>query len=274
MMHLTIIRKNGKRYKLSQETGYHVLYFRPDSIKVNSISDKVDGRPGAVSSGIEVEGRLIRTSIVFEAYDFPDYALKRNEFFQILDSREDFYVIYSEEPGKRWLVRANQFTPEPLTRVWGQCDIILESDFPYAESIGTTMNSFTFDSNLWQIGQGLIAEDTKYHHNTTSFRIYNAGDVLIDPKCMPLKIKYKGKSNNLSIKNVTTGDLWSYTGSTTTLNDVITLDGVRAYRNVLGSIFKNTNWGLIRLKPGWNDFVLTGTIGAFEVEFDFRFYYL
>ncbi|MGQ0441021.1 phage tail family protein, partial [Bacillus sp. B-TM1] len=72
MMHLTIIRKNGKRYKLSQETGYHVLYFRPDSIKVNSISDKVDGRPGAVSSGIEVEGRPIRTSIVFEAYDFPD----------------------------------------------------------------------------------------------------------------------------------------------------------------------------------------------------------
>ncbi|MGR5971192.1 phage tail domain-containing protein [Bacillus cereus] len=119
MMHLTIIRKNGKRYKLSQGTGYHVLYFRPDSIKVNSISDKIDGRPGNVNSGTEVEGRTIRTSIVFEAYDFPDYALKRNEFFQILDSREDFYVIYSEEPGKRWLVKANQFTPEPLTRVWG-----------------------------------------------------------------------------------------------------------------------------------------------------------
>lgn len=274
MMHLTIIRKNGKRYKLSQETGYHVLYFRPDSIKVNSISDKVDGRPGTVSSGIEVEGRPIRTSIVFEAYDFLDYALKRNEFFQILDSREDFYVIYSEEPGKRWLVRANQFTPEPLTQVWGQCDIILESDFPYAESIGTTMDSFTFDSNLWQIGQGLIAEDTKYVHNTTSFRIYNAGDVLIDPKCMPLKIRYKGRSNNLSIRNATTGDIWSYTGTTTTPNSIIALDGVKAYRSVIGSIFKDTNWGLITLKPGWNDFVLTGTTGEFEVDFDFRFYYL
>lgn len=272
MMHLTIIRKNGKRYKLSQETGYHVLYFRPDSIKVNSISDKVDGRPGAVSSGIEVEGRLIRTSIVFEAYDFPDYALKRNEFFQILDSREDFYVIYSEEPGKRWLVRANQFTPEPLTRVWGQCDIILESDFPYAESIGTTMDSFTFDSNLWQIGQGLIAEDTKYVHNTTSFRIYNAGDVVIDPKNIALRIRYIGPSKNLTIKNVTTGDVWSYTGESASGN-VIELNGVKATKNGT-SIFSATNWGLIKLKSGWNDFILTGATGNFKIEFDFRFYYL
>lgn len=272
-MHLIIERLSGKRYKLSKETGYIVLKFRPESIKVNKQRESMMGRPPIVTDK-EIEGRPIHTEILFTSYDFFDQVLKRNEFFQILDSREDFYVISSEEPGKRWLVSAESFTPEPVSITLGKCEIVLYSESPYSESIGTTMDPMTFDSNLWQIGQGLIAEDTQYHHTTTSFRIYNAGDVLIDPKHMPLKIKYKGKSNNLTIKNNTTGDIWNYTGVTTTLNDVITLDGVRAYRNVLGSIFKNTNWGLITLKPGWNDFVLTGTTDAFEVEFDFRFYYL
>ncbi|MCQ6530657.1 phage tail family protein [Bacillus mycoides] len=272
-MHLIIERKNGKRYKLSKETGYIVLKFRPESIKVNRQRESLNGRP-PVSIGTEIEGRSIHTELLFTVYDFPDHVLKRNEFFQILDSREEFYVIFSEEPGKRWLVSAEAFTPESVTTTLGKCNIVLYSDSPYAESIGKTTDPMTFDSNLWQIGQGLIAEDTKYIHNTTSFRIYNAGDVTIDPKSIPLKITYRGMSNNLSIKNVTTGDLWNYTGITTTGLDVITLDGVKAYRNVVGSIFGNTNWGLITLKPGWNDFVLTGATGDFEIKFDFRFYYL
>ncbi|MED0876553.1 phage tail family protein [Bacillus mobilis] len=272
-MHLIIQRKNGKRYKLSKETGYIVLKFRPESIKVTRQRESISGRP-PVSIGTEIEGRSIHTELLFTAYDFPDHVLKRNEFFQILDSREEFYVIFSEEPGKRWLVSAEAFTPEPVTTTLGRCEIVLYSESPYAESIGKTTDQITFDSNLWQIGQGLIAEDIKYTHSTLAFRIYNAGDVTIDPRSMDLKIKYKGRSNNLSIKNVNTGDLWNYTGVTTTANDVITLDGVRAYRNVLGSIFKNTNWGLITLKPGWNEFELAGPIGDFKIEFDFRFYYL
>ncbi|RWS44122.1 phage tail family protein [Bacillus mycoides] len=272
-MYLTIEKMNGKQYKLSKETGYIVLKFRPESIKVNRQRESMRGRPSIVTSK-EVEGRPIHVEILFESYDFPDYALKRNEFFQILDSREEFYVIYSEEPGKRWLVSAEAFTPENVTITVGKCNIVLYSESSYAESIGKTTDQMTFDSNLWQIGQGLIAEDTKYIHNTTSFRIYNAGDVTIDPRSFPLKITYKGISNNLSIKNATTGDYWNYTGITTTEHDIITLDGVKAYRNVVGSIFGKTNWGLITLKSGWNDFVLTGATGDFKIEFDFRFYYL
>lgn len=272
-MHLIIERKNGKRYKLSKETGYIVLKFRPESIKVNRQRESVSGR-SPVSIGTEIEGRPIHTELLFTSYDFFDHVLKRNEFFQILDSREEFYVISSEEPGKRWLVSAEAFTPEPVTMTLGRCEMVLYSESPYAESIGKTTDPMTFDSNLWQIGQGLIAEDTKYIHNTTSFRIYNAGDETIDPRAFPLKITYKGVSNNLSIKNVTTGDLWSYTGSTASENDVITLDGVKSSQTSVGSIFGKTNWGLITLKPGWNDFVLTGTSGSFEIKFDFKFYYL
>ncbi|GAB6483386.1 phage tail family protein [Bacillus cereus] len=274
---LKIIKENGEEFVIASNNDMEVLNFLPPSPFYNVQYEKLDGRHGQIEVGGSFDARdNIRAQILFYSRDIWDFYLFRNEIFKLFASQDPFYIITNREPGKRWKVRvASAYEIEPKAfGQYGEFNIVFKSASSFCESIGTTMDPMTFDSNLWQIGQGLIAEDIKYHHNTTSFRIYNAGDVLIDPKCMPLKIKYKGKSNNLSIKNNTTGDFWNYTGVTTTLNDVITLDGVRAYRNVLGSIFKNTNWGLITLKPGWNDFVLTGTTGAFEVEFDFRFYYL
>ncbi|WP_242264875.1 phage tail family protein [Bacillus cereus group sp. BfR-BA-01422] len=270
----TIVQRfDGKVYKL-EEIGIITRDFNPSSPSPKHNSEEMEGRNGAIDFGTVYEPRKINCSFYLKAYDMWDYALLRDEVFKIFDSRQPFYIIDARNPGKRWRVKCNGSYDIEQQRMYGFFDIEFISFSSFAESIGTTMDDFTFDGDLWQIGQGLIAEDTKYHHTTTSFRIYNAGDVTIDPRSMPLKIKYKGKSNNLTIKNNTTGDLWSYNGVTTTLNDVITLDGVKAYRNVLGSIFKNTNWGLITLKPGWNDFVLTGATDAFEVEFDFRFYYL
>lgn len=270
----TVQTLSGQKYVL-EELGIMTRDFNPQSSSPVHNFENVENRHGTIDRGTVYGQRTINCSFYFKAVDMWDYALLRDEVFRLFDSREAFYIIDQRNPGKRWLVKCNASYNIEQNWKYGFFEIdFVTVKLPFAESIGTTMDSFDFDSELWQLGQGLVAEDTKYVHNTTSFRIYNAGDVLIDPKCMPLKIKYKGKSNNLSIKNVTTGDLWNYTGSTTTERDVITLDGVRAYRNVLGSIFKNTNWGLITLKPGWNDFVLAGATDGFRIDFDFRFYYL
>ncbi|PEQ05498.1 phage tail family protein [Bacillus toyonensis] len=270
-MHLIIEKMNGERYKLSKETGYILLKFRPESVKVKKLNERISGGP-LINLGTEIDGRSIHVEILFISYDFPDHVLKRNDFFEILDSREDFYVIYSEEPGKRWLVSAEGFTPEPVSRTLGRCELVLYSTSPYSESIGTTVDPFTFDSNLWQIGQGLIAEDIKYTHSTSTFSIYNAGGVGINPRYIPLLITFKGASTNLKIKNKTTGDEWFYTGNTST-NDTIRLDQVRFTKNSL-SIVRDTNKKLITLNPGFNDFEITGATDAFSISFDFRFYYL
>ncbi|MEG7877477.1 phage tail family protein [Bacillus cereus group sp. Sample62] len=274
---LTIAKSNGQEFFMSSNNDIKVLMFLPSSPIFNAQYEKIPGRHGDIDlpgGSFEAQDN-IKSRIFFRSRDIYDFYLFRDEIFRLFASQEPFYITTNREPGKRWKVRvASRYEIEPKGNgSYGVFDITFKSASPFCESIGTTLDSFTFDSELWQIGQGLMAEDTKYIHNTTSFRIYNAGNVTIDPKSMGLKIKYKGKSNNLSIKNVTTGDLWSYAGVTTTERDVITLDGVKAYRNVLGSIFKNTNWGLITLNPGWNDFVLTGATGDFKIEFDFRFYY-
>lgn len=122
----------------------------------------------------------------------------------------------------------------------------------------------------------LVEDETevepKYEFTTSTFSIYNAGDTTIDPRYYPLLITFVGSSTNLSIKNETTSETWSYTG-TTISTDTIKLDGVKSFKGST-SIFANANRKLITLKPGWNDFTITGATGSFTITFDFKFYYL
>ncbi|MDR4983581.1 phage tail family protein [Bacillus cereus] len=264
--------KNGKVLDLYNKDLW-VESFRIFSPSPEHETETIKGRHGSIHYGTTLKDRKITSTISAEAFDFVDFDLFRDEIFRIFNPLEKFYIIRDLQPGKRMEVSVDsEFDIDYVTLEDGEftIDFIIHSVF--LESVGTTMDPMTFESNLWQIGQGLIAEDTKYAHNTTSFRIYNAGDILIDPKNIPLKIRYIGPSKNLMIKNVTTGDVWSYTGETASGN-VIELNGVKATKNGT-SIFGATNWGLIKLKSGWNDFTLTGATGDFKIEFDFRFYYL
>ncbi|GAB6423409.1 phage tail family protein [Bacillus luti] len=264
--------KNGKVLDLDNKDLW-VESFRIFSPSPEHETESIKGRHGSIHYGTTLKDRKITSTISVEAFDFADFDLFRDEIFRIFNPLEKFYIIRDLQPGKRMEVSVDsEFDIDYVTLEDGEftIDFIIHSVF--LESVGTTMDPMTFDSNLWQIGQGLIAEDTNYIHNTTSFRIYNAGDVLIDPKNIPLRVRYIGPSKNLTIKNATTGDVWSYTGESASGN-VIELNGVKATKNGT-SIFGATNWGLIKLKSGWNDFILTGAIGDFKIEFDFRFYYL
>src|SRR5690606_1942383 len=201
-----------------------------------------------------------------------DYALARDEVFRIFDSKQPFYLLPDESPGKRILVKYD--SPYSMARVAdiGEFSLTFVSNDAYFESIGTTLDPKTFDAEVWQVGQGLTVDETKYTHTTKTFRIYNPGDVTIDPRKYPLLIEYKGESTNLSIENTTTGDMWSY-NEDTVANDIITLNGIRSFKNDV-SIFGDSNRKLITIAPGWNDFVIDGNIGNFEIKFNFRFYYI
>jgi phage-related protein len=255
----------------TEEYGIKLLTHSISSPSPRVVTEEIEGRDGYIEMGVTFDGRKIRASFFMYAFDKQDYPLLRNEVFRIFATKEKFY-FHEPNQKRRWLVRSNGFDPERFSPRGGTFEIEFSSPSPYAESIGTTLDPFTFDSELWQIGQGLEAEDLKYVHKTASFRIFNAGDIAIDPRVLPLKITFTGASTNLTITNQTTGDIWKYTG-TTQAGDTIMLDGVRSLKNGL-SIFGNTNRKLITIAPGWNDFTLTGVTDPFEISFDFRFYYL
>lgn len=268
-----IVTKAGATYDMAADFNVLVRSFSVSSPRPEFVTDEIDGRHGKVRMGKTWGSRKLTAVCALFAADSYDVALLRNDVFKALMTLDEFYLICDAEPGKRWKVEvANEWTPDRIGR-YGEFTVEFVSHGPFAESVGTTLDEKTFDAEKWQLGQGLIqADDMMYVHTATSFRIFNAGDETIDPRELPLKITYKGASTNLVIKNVTTAETWSYEG-TSNSGDNIVLDGIRSTKNGL-SIFAKTNRKLISMKPGWNDFTLEGTSGAFEITFDFRFYYL
>lgn len=262
-MDITIERLNGASYSLL-DYGIKTLDFQVDAPSPRVDSETIDGRDGFVDLGAVYDAREMRGSFFMSVLDDTDYVSLRNEVFRIFAGRERFYVIDSREPDKRWFVRSNGFSLEQLMSKKAQFEVEFTSANPYAESVATSI-----ETTAAIITGG---RTVKYSHNTAAFEIFNDSDVAIDPRKLPLIITFTGASTNLKIKNVTTGDEWAYTG-TTTASDEVKLDGIRSTKNGL-SIFRNTNRKLITLAPGWNDFTITGATGSFNISFDFRFYTL
>jgi hypothetical protein len=260
---LTIQRLNGASYSLS-DYGIKTLDFQIDAPSPRVNSETIDGRDGFVDLGAVYDAREMRGSFFMSVLDGTDFVSLRNDVFRMFAGREQFYVIDSREPGRRWFVRSNGFSVEQLVATKGTFEVDFISASPYAESVATSieMPAVTVTGG----------RTVKYAHNTTTFEVLNDSDVAIDPRERPLVITFKGASTNLKIENTTTGDVWTYTG-TTTASDEVKLDGIRSTKNGL-SIFRDTNYKLISIDTDWNDFMVTGASGSFTISIDFRFYTL
>lgn len=290
------ITKGLKATKLS-DIGVIAKDFIVSSIELEADDDKVEGRDGYFDNGASFGQRTIVVPFYFKAHDLLDVPLLRDELFRLVSDKKPFYVQemrrkkaanYSftkpneapvdsseehESFRKRYKVRLVNIVEIEQSLSYGEGELVFVSvGSPFAESEGTTLDPLTFTAEKWQVGQGLTLEEPKYAHNTTAFRIFNAGDVAVDPRDMPLEIIYRGKSNGLEIKNNTTSDVWKYNGTSSDTENIF-LSGIRSSKNNQSSIFKDTNKKLITLAPGWNDFTLSGTIGTFLISFEHRFYY-
>lgn len=286
----------GDTAKRLSDIGVIAKDFVVSSIEIEVDKDKLEGRDGYGDNGATFGERTIVVPFYYEAHDLLDVPLVRDEIFRLVLDKNPFYIqemrrkrrqsypfVKPSEPApslvddhelfqKRYKVRlANVFEIEQMLN-FGEGELVFVTvDTPFAESVGTTQNALTFPAAVWGIGLGLTLEEPKYDHNTTSFRIYNAGDVPVDPREMPLEIIYRGKSNNLSITNQTTGDTWQYNGTTSDTENIF-IRGVQSFKNST-SVFIHTNKKLITLAPGWNDITLSGTSGVFLISFNHRFYY-
>lgn len=218
--------------------------------------------------------RLINATIDIEGVDGIDLDLFRDELFEIFHPLEEFYIVRDLQPGKRMKVRVSEsFNMEYITPEDGTFTIVFEMLDAFFESIGTTLTPFEWDADKWQWGMGIPYNDGhKYEHTTSTFKIYNFGNIKINPRSMDLLITIKATTSSyIELINKTTGETFRYNG-TLTANDTLRLDGIRTTKNSL-SAFRDTNKKLITLVPGVNDFEVKGATVE-RISFDFRFYYL
>ncbi|MRX54706.1 phage tail family protein [Bacillus idriensis] len=275
-MNLTVTRLNGTTYSLA-DYGIKTLDFVIDSPSPRHETEIIDGADGFIDMGTTYDGRSMRGSFMMYAVDLADYPLLRNEVFRMFASKEAFYLVDDREPGKRWLVKvASAFSMEQM-RKFGRFEVEFISASPYAESEKSTLED-GFDPTYYFGSATSMIPISQYTINgagTTNFQILNGGDVATDPRRQYIKVEYDGVlPAELSIRNNTTGEVWTYTtGASAGATARVKLDGVRYVKNDIVSIFSLTNRKFFTIAPGMNDFTVIGG-SSYVITFDFRFYLL
>lgn len=238
-----------------------------DSLSPRNESDTIDGRNGNIEIETTYEGRSMRASFLLQSDIVEDYSFYKGELYKLFDGKTYFYIIDLDRSYRRWKVRTtSKFLPERINPQMGIVELDLISQSPYCESNGSTLNHY------WEFQLSNYDSVEYTFENQTSFRIWNDGDIAIDPREHELKINFSGTSDNLTIRNITNGDEWVY-NSTTSANDQVEINGIKSKKNG-SSIFGQTNKKLIILEKGWNDFEISGASVPFTISFDIKFLYI
>jgi hypothetical protein len=214
-------------------------------------SENIDGRAGETIIEKTLNSRSLTAEFFVKSLDYLGSLEVRDQLFEIFGNGQTLYISESYLPTRRWMVHADGWTPERINRTVSRFEIPLLAESGTAESVNLIEKTFS----------------------TLTFPFKNEGNVLVDP-CIhsETEIEFKGASSNLVVRNLTTSDEWSWTGSTI-IGDTILLKGVRSFKNDV-SIFGQTNKKLITLVPDWNDFQIIGATGLFEINIRTRFYFL
>ena len=300
-MDVEITKLDGSKIKLS-DIGVKVRDFIVSSIELRPTYADIDGRNGHVDMGADYGSRSIVIPFLFKADDMHGVALKRDDLYDLIAGHEPFYVremrrikhhpghVYEDKSdereykahdydnyfvgGKRYKVRLAGEINIEQTREYGFGEIALETtDLPFAESIGTTADidreGLSAVQAKWGAGMGLFADDgtLKYTHSSRTFRIYNAGNIAINPFDYELIIAINNASKGYELRNNTTGDVFKVIddiaqGELIIDKGTVTVNGLQALRA--------TNKQFITLAPGWNSFTQNQPRA---VAFDTRFYY-
>lgn len=118
-----------------------------------------------------------------------------------------------------------------------------------------------------------LGEDhTGYNPTSSSFNVYNAGNVAVEPESMELEILIKDVviTDKMTIRNHRTGEDHTYNFSTVNPSEY-KIKGMMVLRSSV-NVFRNTNKRFISLKPGGNNIEITGATFS-EVIFNFKYLY-
>lgn len=212
---------------------------------------EVDGIGGMMVVDRLLQPRNLSAEFITMADNYRDSLRLRDNLYRLLGNGKQFFIAESEISNKRWRVYFDEWTPE-------RQDVKVH----------------TFEASLiCENGFSESLNQIRKTHTATSFRFNNEGDITIDPRIhSETQIQFQGESYNLTILNTTTGEQWSWTGSTTATDNIV-LSGVRSLKNGT-SIFGQTNKKLLTMVPGWNNFVVVGASSPFALTITTRFYFL
>ena len=148
----------------------------------------------------------------------------------------------------------------------GKCSVLIGGNFP------TGSNTFLYFSypRLYKGAESKSWSEVIPDGGTTSFNVYNAGNVTVEPESMLLHIFVASTTgDSITIKNNTTDETFTLNRKMNArhiqVNGMVVTDGTT-------QVFRDTNKRFISLAPGDNKITVTGATFN-EIRFNFKYYY-
>lgn len=277
-MPFTIFDPNMK--KIDYPVGVLPLDFLVSAIEKERYVENIKGIPGPIDYGFDYKDREVTLNFWLRHFHGEhDQKLLKSELYAMLDSQPYFYVSDDRLPTRVLKLAIDEpYLPDRIngsniSTLEFKCQII---GLPFWRTKYTTQDIETkgFEAIAEQFGlaDGLNIDYPKYTFTENKFTVWNGGNVTLDPRNMPLKIKLKHllTDGNFKLTNKTTGETFEYYAPRT--GNTVDLDGVQAFVGYQLNRLRETNRKYISIVPGINEIEYSG--GTMDdIQFDFPFYF-
>lgn len=279
MITLTFTLYDENINEIKYPVGVTPLDILVSSIERERYEENIKGIPGPIDYGFDFKEREITLKFQMEHYhDTFDFRLQRDELYNIFSSHNHLYVSDNLVPTRVIKLQVDgQFTPERYGYWYSTLEVTGKTTgLPFWRTKYTTQDIETkgFEAIAEQFGlaDGLNIDYPKYTFTENKFTVWNGGNVTLDPRNMPLKIKIKHllTDGNFKLTNKTTGETFEYYAPRT--GNTVDLDGVQAFVGYQLNRLRETNRKYISIVPGINEIEYSG--GTMDdIQFDFPFYF-
>ena len=235
--------------KIDYPVGVLPLDFLVSAIEKERYVENIKGIPGPIDYGFDYKDREVTLNFWLRHFHGEhDQKLLKSELYAMLDSQPYFYVSDDRLPTRVLKLAVDEpYLPDRIngsniSTLEFKCQII---GLPFWRTKYTTQDieALGFDAIAEKFGMadGLNIDYPKYTFTENKFTVWNGGNVTLDPRNMPLKIKLKHllTDGNFKLTNKTTGETFEYYAPRT--GNTVDLDGVQAFVGYQLNRLRETN---------------------------------
>ncbi|WP_374964627.1 phage tail domain-containing protein [Lysinibacillus sp. RS5] len=221
--------------------GLKMLDFDPSSLQFEYATDTVDMGIGSRVLGSKVNERTLKAVFDFYYDNMDSFRRTEMKIAEVFGLTQEVIISESINLWKQYRVRCKPYTIDRGNGVKARLTLEFLLPSGLAESFNVEHDSFTVSN-----------EDIIYTNNGT-YEIDQRNDA-------EMSITIVGATSNPKITNKSTGDVWSYNGSTV-VGDKLELKNYTTYKNGV-NVLDKTNKAVITFKPGRNVLSITGANNA------------
>lgn len=266
--------------KIDYPVGVLPLDFLVSAIEKERYVENIKGIPGPIDYGFDYKDREVTLNFWLRHFHGEhDQKLLKSELYAMLDSQPYFYVSDDRLPTRVLKLAVDEpYLPDRIngsniSTLEFKCQII---GLPFWRTKYTTQDieikGFEAIAEQFGLADGLNIDYPKYTFTESKFTVWNGGNVTLDPRNMPLKIKLKHlvTDGTFKLTNKTTGETFEYYAPRT--GNTVDLDGVQVFVGYQANRLRQTNRKYISIVPGINEIEYSG--GTMDdIQFDFPFYF-